>query len=198
MRNFKFKISNLKFNASGFTLVELMIVIAIISVASIVVLPNIKNIKDEQNLTSAAVEMQTYLRSAQANAASGFGTCSNRQNLGWEVVFTSINNYQIKSICPGIPGPKYPPDPIETQTKSVELAPLSLSISTNDTGANCTFGSLSSSNVLKITFDNITGTVNFVLPQNATCTSSPSQISLLLSPSKSVIIEKGGRIYVSQ
>lgn len=176
---------------NGFTLVELMIVIAITAVASVIVLPNLRNIKDEQLLSTSAVQMQTDLRSAQSNAASGFGTCANRQNIGWEIVFNDANTYKIKMICPGVGSPgNYPPAALETEMKSVDLKPITISAIATD---SCTSTTKFSS---KAVFDNVTSAVSFSVPD---CLATNNQLIITLSLSattKSITIEKGGRIYV--
>lgn len=79
--------------ARGFTLVELLVVMAITAILGTVVFVNFKDFTQDQVLNKATGQIQTYLRLAQANATAGV-LCNNQGGADWRINFkdkTSIN-----------------------------------------------------------------------------------------------------------
>lgn len=70
----------------GYTLIELLIAAAIISVLSAVVFINFRTFSQDQILNKAAGEIQSILREAQSNATSSFA-CSGSGGVSWAVKF---------------------------------------------------------------------------------------------------------------
>lgn len=76
---------------SGYTLIELLIVISIISVLGIVGFVNYKSFSSDQVVVKAAGQIQTVLRLAQSNATTST-LCSDGQHSGpWLVVFNQTS-----------------------------------------------------------------------------------------------------------
>src|SRR5688500_16810591 len=85
-----------KRSCQGFTLMELLIVIALLSLIMVFVMPNIKNIRDEQGLNSAALEFQSNIRATQNNALSGLKCSSSTQSaVNWQINLVDDKSYQI-------------------------------------------------------------------------------------------------------
>ncbi len=82
---------------SGFTLVELLVVITITALVGIVVFANFKNFTQDQVLNKAVGQIQTYLRLAQANATAGV-LCNNQGGVPWSVKFDG-NKLKLSLTC---------------------------------------------------------------------------------------------------
>lgn len=84
---------------AGYTLIELLIVIAIIALLSIVGFVNFKNFSANQVAVKTAGEVQTLLRLAQSNATSST-LCNNQGNnqgaTFWSVKFISNNTMELR------------------------------------------------------------------------------------------------------
>ncbi|RJP46339.1 MAG: type II secretion system protein, partial [Armatimonadetes bacterium] len=88
---------------SGFTLIELMVVVAILATLTVVLVPQFNNFKKTQDLADAASELQTVLRLAQSNAVSSVNCNNGDRAKNWEVGFTGgsdvVHSYQLKATC---------------------------------------------------------------------------------------------------
>lgn len=83
-------------SARGFTLIELMVVIAITAILGIVAFVNFKDFAQNQVLNKAVGQIQTYLRLAQANATAGV-LCSGQGGASWSVKF--VDDTTLKLTC---------------------------------------------------------------------------------------------------
>lgn len=159
----------MKFSARGFTLVELLVALAILAIVGVFSLANFRSFGEENNLKNASLEMQTNLRLAQANASSGV-KCQNQTNLGWLMEFPSL---ELK--CRNSGG-----------LHSVKTFPAFAStIQVTISAGNCT--------PTFIEFTPLYGSVKSI------CGSSPIRINFKNTKTnneKNLIIEQGGRIYV--
>lgn len=68
----------------GFTLLEIIVVVAIIGIAAAIAVPSIRSFSVKYNFRSAAFEIMTTLMQARTNAARDNGT--------WQVVFDNAAN----------------------------------------------------------------------------------------------------------
>jgi prepilin-type N-terminal cleavage/methylation domain-containing protein len=167
----------------GFTLIELLIVIAMLSLIMVVVMPNIRNIRDQQSLNSAVAEFQSHIRLAQNNALSGVKCNSSTKGATeWHLTLTATNSYKIEASC--IEGTS----PTKTYTLSSGVAVEKVN--------NCATVIDTS-----IAFYNINGNPLFVLPAICAIT-NPAQLEFVLKftanssiATKKVIVDKGGRVY---
>lgn len=88
----------------GFTLIELLVVIAILALIVVFAIPNLRSIKEDQNLLNSAAELQSVIRSAQNNATSGV-KCGPANPEGvysspasdWHLSFTASNPPKFKT-----------------------------------------------------------------------------------------------------
>lgn len=69
----------------GFTLVEILITIAIIGLATALAIPNITNFSQSQDVTNSAIDLKNLIRKAQSNAQSGVVCSTNQPAYGWDV-----------------------------------------------------------------------------------------------------------------
>lgn len=84
----------------GFTLLELLVAIAIASIALGLAIPSYRTFQARQELTQTAKTLETNLRSAQNQAFSGAKNCGNASLTltGWYVTFQS-DAYTINARC---------------------------------------------------------------------------------------------------
>lgn len=71
----------------GFTLIEILITIAIISLGAAVAIPNLNNFNQNQGLTNAAADIKNLIKKAQSNAQAGI-TCSDAsqsKSVSWNI-----------------------------------------------------------------------------------------------------------------
>ena len=180
-----------KFN--GFSLIEILIVIAILITVLLVVLPQFKSFGEQERLKNGALELESHLRSAQNLAQSGARCDSANQASFWVLRFLSGSQAQIKAACPLA----------ETVVKSLTLTIPVSKITLFP--ANCELGNGSTLSGTGIKFANISAKVDFdtnnlgsgcSLSQIASATRAELEVTLSLNSSKKVMIEKGGKIYV--
>lgn len=119
-------------NASGFTLVEILVSVAIIAMISILAIPNFKAFNESQSLNNATQDLVSTLRSAQANAQLGALCPSGRASSSWSVYFAnSTSGYQLQASCVN----PSPPPATTTEIRSTTQLPQSISLSSPDCGA---------------------------------------------------------------
>lgn len=163
---------------NAFTLVELLVVIAVMAIVGVFTLANYKSFGEDQNFKNASLDVQSFLRLAQSNSTSGL-KCQSQDTgntLGWIVAFTTASQLDLK--CQNSSG-------IIGSLKKLSL-PENISISSITAGIwNCPFGTT-------VTFAPLYGTITSSCPANSII------ITLLnskTSNTKQVIVEQGGRIY---
>jgi prepilin-type N-terminal cleavage/methylation domain-containing protein len=187
------KAQSILLKSAGFTLIELMIVIVLITIISIMAVPNIKNYGSSQKLKNAALQLQLDIRTAQNNATSGLkcGASEDKTALDWRVQFgpdTSL--YQLLAHCidnssdstytKTLPG--------EVRVKQIDFLGETIQCTTSPTTGKI------------VTFSNISALVGFEgVPTNC---NPKTMIITLQSASGSetlqVVIEKGGSVYVKE
>lgn len=182
----------------GFTLVELLVAVAIIGIITVAILPQFSTFNKGQTLQNEAARLQTALRVAQNNATSGLKCNTTTGALSWKV-YLSTYTYTTSSICGGT----ISPTPTGTSTSytfpGITLSKIVISSITFDTCAN---------NVIyqgaSVVFSNISGQVSFETvgcPANSLASASKMTITLRSTDTnpytyKDVVIERGGGIYV--
>lgn len=75
-------------SASGYTLIELMVVISIITIISVAGFVNFKNFSQDNVTTKAAGEVQSLLRLAQSNATTST-FCGASAGVAWSLIVRS-------------------------------------------------------------------------------------------------------------
>lgn len=89
---------------TGYSLIELLIVISIISVLVVLLIPQFNSFNQSQVLQNTASQLQSNLRTAQNNAISGVKCNINEPASSWQIIFTEgseQDNYEIKALCSG-------------------------------------------------------------------------------------------------
>ncbi len=81
----------------GFTLIEILITLAIFSVVATIALPNLRNFTATQELEDTGSKLVQILKQAQSSAATGI-KCTSSPSLSWKVTF-SQDRYQMISSC---------------------------------------------------------------------------------------------------
>lgn len=84
----------------GFTLVEILVAITIVSLVSVVAIPNLRNFNNDQELDNAISNLEDTIRRAQSSASSNIGCSNGNQSVGW-VVSISNSNYSLITKCLG-------------------------------------------------------------------------------------------------
>ncbi len=79
----------------GFTLVELLITIGIVSVVAIVAVPNIRSFNESQLFKNTGSKLVQDIRQAQFSAQSNNNCPSGNGSVSWTLVFSS-NSYNLK------------------------------------------------------------------------------------------------------
>lgn len=169
----------------GFTLLEILAVVAIMATLVVVIVPQLTSFNKSQALDQGANQLQTALRTVQNNAQTGV-VCTNNTDRasGWHLQFVDNSSYIIEPSCPA-------PTPVPT-TVSLPANVVIQSIMVD----TCTANTNSS-----IQFSNVVGIVDFVNTGCNIVANSKMIISLQLgtdtSRSVKVIMDKGGSVYVS-
>ncbi len=157
----------------GFTLIEILITLGIISMVTLVAIPNFRRFNTEQQLQKDVKKLVAAIRQVQANAQNKV-TCQASRALSWSIQFDS-NGYTVKADC---------------ETGSDYTAPAVEFVSTM-VSTNC------GANSPVIQFSN--GSVAY--PDATVCPDLGSQIfsvtltSTVSNQTSVVKIDKGGAIY---
>lgn len=180
--------------SSGYTLVELLIVITVLIFLVGVVLPNIKDFNLRQSLVNASEDLKTKIKNAQNNAISGYkcGVALGSRAIQWSLIINDSSGYTLQPNCQETgAGATSPMDRIDLPDGVIF-----------DNNSICLDSAACQSAVgWRISFDNISGTVNFynpAIPDQPVQNVTKARLILKLSRlalTKEVYIEKGGSIY---
>lgn len=84
---------------SGLTILELVVVIAIISLLGIVSIPALRSFNNNQQLDNTVLDFKNDLRAAQSKAASSIKCSDNTPSVKWIVHISSATQYQTIPSC---------------------------------------------------------------------------------------------------
>lgn len=85
----------------GFTLLELLVVVAIVSILIVLSIPQFSKFNNSQAVQTSALELQTAVRTAQSNAGSGIKCDSppTTPSLDWQLLLSDDRGYRVTSTC---------------------------------------------------------------------------------------------------
>ncbi len=173
----------IKANHSGYTLIEVLIVVTIISVLTTLAYANYQKLKESQNLKGAAADIQSLVRQAQANAYSRVN-CNGIPGADWSIIFNTPT--QMSLVCQVSGSSGY-------TVKNLDLV--------NNIRLNSVTGTCQASYPVTITFASLITSVNFSDTTIPSCVSGSSVTSLTISlvnnntgDIKNFKISKGGAI----
>ena len=81
--------------ASGFTLVELLVVITIMAITGVFAFANFGSFGEDQKLKSAVQDVQSLIRQAQSNASTNT-KCSTGYSATWQVNFENATTVKLE------------------------------------------------------------------------------------------------------
>lgn len=168
-------------SSKGFTLVELLVVMAIIALVSVFTFSNYKSFGQDQSLKNAALDIQTQLRAAQTNATTNL-QCGSEYSAIWQVEFTS-DATTVNLKC------SLSPDIQKTLKLDTDIKVLEVS------GTSCP-----STLPFTVSFKPLSGNME-IYDSTPTLMSSCSLLTVTLqhtqtTNTKLLNIEKGGKVYV--
>lgn len=175
-------------NSFGFTLIEILIVMVIISIIGVGAFVNFRTLSQDQVITKAFNETQSYLRLAQSNSTTGVICPGQTESVSWKVRFNS-NRKDFDLTC----GPS---DSVQSSMSLVEAEIFEL---------HCLTSGNNFSLPLTVEFAPLTGKVIFDAEDSCIDSSSTSSIKITIknpkntnsaTNTKSFTITKGGAIDV--
>lgn len=88
-------------NNKGFTLIEILVSIVIISLVGIVFFPNFRKFNTDQQYRNEVLNLQNDIKKAQTMFASGTRCTANKATLGWSLTITNGNpvTSNLKGYC---------------------------------------------------------------------------------------------------
>lgn len=89
-------------SARGFTLIELLVVIAIMAIVGTFAIANFRTFGEDQDLKSAALDLQSLIRTAQTDATTGVRCDDDPTHTlnSWRVnVYKQLNKYRAQLAC---------------------------------------------------------------------------------------------------
>lgn len=179
--------------SKGWTLVELLVTIAIIGILTTVGFANIQSFSSEQKIDDGVNQVQSFIRAAQTDATSSL-KCNNALSYSWSVVFkTDKKNIDLN--C-------------KTSSSASDFLVRTLTLPANIT-VNSIVGdgwpscvTTFPANAITIIYNTLTGSVSFSDPgMSANCNSTTSNFVVTLTfagaettISKDITISTGGGI----
>lgn len=186
----------------GFTLIELIIVIAIMGVMAFTVFANIGMFREDQTLKKGVSDLQTSFRAIQTNATSNTKCHDNASS--WKGRLAKAGTtYKLETICQ-YSGSSAPigctlnGGVVECITRTLNFDP-NLEIRNVDTNGTCRSDNLATTPV-SVAFAPLSGKITFEYPTSCT-QGSQMEIDLINTKSpgtlNTVTIDSGGVIYVN-
>lgn len=189
----------------GFTLIELLVVIAIMAIVGTFAIANYRSFGEDQDLKSAALDIQSLLRIAQTNATTGL-KCSGNPATTWKVnFFEDSGQKKVETACQYQGNNNWFDSKIYSFKENINLLKIC-----GDSSCTCQ-NDVSSDKRLEIWFSPVSGSMIYysfdvmcgfgMCEGPSSCFKNAPNISANLKNTKTdstkqVIIDKGGRVYV--
>lgn len=171
----------------GYTLVELIIVMTVISIVSMAVYLNTRSVTQDQILVTAVSDIQSFLRLAQANATSSTVCDNGLPSSSWSVEFDNANQNTLRLMCDKSSSPQ------KTLILNQAIIPSIM-------GSSCLNSSFPS-NQVSISFSSVYGKLTFVGADQCLLGSSTLNLTirnLTNGGEREFKVSKGGAIDVTQ
>lgn len=85
----------------GFTLIEVLVAIAITALAGVIALPGLRSFADRQQLSNSFNQLQTAINQTRSNAQNKTICVSNgAASTDWQLYFDSNTSFSIRALCP--------------------------------------------------------------------------------------------------
>ncbi|MDP3973849.1 MAG: prepilin-type N-terminal cleavage/methylation domain-containing protein [Candidatus Daviesbacteria bacterium] len=174
----------------GYTLIELMVGVSILAIFSVVALLQFRTFGEDKILTSAANDVQSFIRTAQTNASTGV-LCTGNGGASWSVVINT-NQINMDHLC------SYGDPPVTfTPPNNLKLPPNIIINSMVSPFCQSVYPQMGGA--LTLIYAPITGGVTFETQEQ--CIKDGVNLTITLvntktSTSKDVIIDKGGAVDV--
>lgn len=195
MKNAYTLVRSAKVDSSGYTLVELLVVMSLLAIVGVISYVNIGVFRQDKDLIQASLDLQNHLREAQTNATSSTTTlCTENKPSFWKVIFNSRNQINLK--CGETGGEK---NWIISDKVSIDSIKGSFGSSSCDSSFNP-----NSTSQVELKFNQLSGNAEFIdLNLGSSCLANSEKMVISLksnssSSIKTVTINKGGSIEVSK
>jgi prepilin-type N-terminal cleavage/methylation domain-containing protein len=171
---------------NGFTLIEILITLAIFSLVAAIALPNLRNFNASQELDNGSSNLVQILKQARSSAISGV-RCNNVASLSWNVEFTS-DRYRVFALCTAT-------QPQPSPTPSIEFK-VNLENASNFSKHIRMSSNICNDNKITIKFTH--NSFNVICPDALV---KPQKFCLILQDSsslkkKAIRMDSGGVVYV--
>lgn len=179
----------------GFTLIEILVVIAIISITALVGIPNLRRLNQNQEYQSKASELVNSLKRMQSNSQAGIVCSPTTPSQSWNLKVNSASQYELYPTC-GMAGGT---GSVGASTSTINLPP-EVEITSIETSSGVCDNFTNNLNKVVISFTNNNRGINF--SGHPSCTlPATTRLNIYLTYETSVLgitVTKGGAIYQCQ
>lgn len=177
----------------GFTLVELVVVISIMSILFVAGVVNFGTLRENQNLTSATFDLQSLIRLAQSNATSGV-QCGSSPAFDWRITILGATDIILSCLWDHDNNPTTAPVSSEIKrqvlSSNIKIEQLFGNAQTCQAGVNSS-----------ITFGVPFGRATFSDPLNQACIRDSDSFNMVVknqndAQRQMITIRKGGAINI--
>lgn len=179
----------------GFTLIEILVVIAIISTVALIGIPNLRRLNQNQEYQSKASELVNSLKRMQSNSQAGIVCSPTTPSQSWNLRINNSSQYELYPIC-GMAGAA---GTVGGSTSTIDLPP-EVEITSIETNSGVCDNFDRNLNKVVISFTNNNRGINF--NGHPSCTlPTTNKLNIYLTYRTTVLgitVTKGGAIYQCQ
>lgn len=169
----------------GFTLIEVLVAVAIISIIAVVSIPNLKKFSQNQTLTTKSDNVLNSIRQAQANAQSGVKCKDGNNSVSWSIIFkVNPDRYSTSAICRDASGNNLLP---AEQVPFKNISPAKFT-------AWCKPEGTPDGSEIEVTFDSVTYTSSKKTTQSLPCSIPSANFIIELADSRQTLLYKLARV----